>query len=176
MGSRDPESAVQEALRRAFENPLSRHAVEYYLHDDPYSAFAEPPAWPFFELLRWLHGVVKHVVFEEHARASFSREVLAGDDHAPDMSDPSPDQLHILIERQLQTIVQECLSTLDEKYRTVLELRARGLKYSEIAKRLGESENTVATWVSRGTKAVTERVRARMYDLPDSAALPQCQE
>ena len=176
MGSRDPESAVQEALRRAFENPLSRHAVEYYLHDNPRQAFAERPAWPFLELLRWLHGVVKHVVFEEQARASFSREVLAGDDRAPDLSDPSPDQLHVLIERQLKAIVQECLATIDEKYRNVLELRAKGLKYSEIAKRLGESENTVATWVSRGTRAVTERVRERLYDLPDSEGLPQCQE
>jgi DNA-directed RNA polymerase specialized sigma24 family protein len=51
----------------------------------------------------------------------------------------------------------------------VLLLRAQGLKYEQIAVRLGVSGNTVATWVRRGTQAVArlvdERMRAdRLYD------------
>jgi DNA-directed RNA polymerase specialized sigma24 family protein len=44
----------------------------------------------------------------------------------------------------------------------VLELRMIGLKYGEIAKRLGLNENTVATRVSRGVRELGRRIRARI--------------
>jgi RNA polymerase sigma factor (sigma-70 family) len=176
MGSRDAEGAAQEALKRSFENPLSREALEYYLHENPPDDDADPPVWPFAQLLAWLHGVLRRVVLEEHARASYRREVLAIDVDARDVRDPSPDQLEALIDEQLQTIVRECLSTLSDDYRRVLTLRAEGLKYSEIAVRLGVNENTVATWVSRGTKAVAHQVRERMHDVRRAATLPGYQD
>ena len=175
MGSRDAEGAAQEALKRSLASPVSRAAVEYYFHDDPPAGFAVPD-WSLEQLLAWLHGVLRFVVREESARMSARREVMAVDANALDVRDPSPHQLDRLIDAQLQTIVRECLSTLGDEYRNVLTLRANGMKYTEIAARLGVSENTVATWVRRGTRAVARQVRERT-EYPSSAAKgPEQQE
>jgi RNA polymerase sigma factor (sigma-70 family) len=171
MGSRDAESAAQEALKRSFENSLSRDALEYYVREVPPST--PDPKWSFFQLLAWLHGVLRRVVLEEHARASSRREVLAVDVDAPDVRDPSPDQLKALIDDQSGAIVRECLSMLSEDYRSVLALRYwEGLKYTEIAERLDVNENTVATRLSRGTQTLARLVLERMHD-PGRASAPR---
>jgi RNA polymerase sigma factor (sigma-70 family) len=167
MGSRDPESAAQETLKRSLENPLSQAAIEYYFNDDlPHDAVT--PAWPLDQLMAWLHGVVHFVVLEEHNRASNKREYATawndneGAVNRLDRADPAPDQLDALIQKELQQIVLECLPALDADYQRVLKMRANGLKYGDIALRLGVSESTVATWVSRGIRTLAQSVRRRM--------------
>lgn len=166
LGSRDPESAAQETLARSLGHPDSQAAIEYYFSEQ-LEPGAPAPAWPLDQLLAWLHGVLTFVVREEHNRASTRREIVLGESaHADwsaplDPADPSPDQLHALIQKQLQQIVVECLPALDPDYRAVLKMRAEGLKYEEIATRLGTNENTVATWVSRGIKTLGQCVRRR---------------
>ncbi|MGB6941058.1 MAG: hypothetical protein WBE37_01510, partial [Bryobacteraceae bacterium] len=61
MGSRDPESAAQETLKRSLEHPLSQPAIEYYFSEE-LPPEAEPPAWPLDQLMAWLHGVLRFVV------------------------------------------------------------------------------------------------------------------
>jgi len=175
MGSRDAESAAQEALKRSLAAPVSRAAIEYYFREHPPVGLG-PPDWPLEQLFGWLHGVLRFVVREESARVSHRREVLAIDADTLDVRDPSPDQLDLLIDDERQTIVRECLSTLGAEYRRVLTLRAKGLKYAEIASSLGVSENTVATWVRRGTIAVARQVRERMDRRPRAAMVPERQE
>jgi RNA polymerase sigma factor (sigma-70 family) len=172
LGSRDPESAAQEALKRSLENPLSQAAVEYYFSEE-LAPEAAAPAWPLDQLLAWLHGVLHFVVREEQSRMSTRREVLTGigvaaaDRDQPagsrshDPADPAPNPLDRLLEREMQQIVVQCLPTLDREYRDVLKLRARGLKYGEIASQMGVSENTIASWVSRGIKTLARCVRRR---------------
>ncbi len=154
MGSRDPESAAQETLKRSLEHPLSQPAIEYYFSEE-LPPEAEPPAWPLDQLMAWLHGVLRFVVVEEHNRL----------DHA----DPAPDQLDALIQKELQQIVVECMPALDADYQRVLKMRADGLKYGDIALRLGVSENTVATWVSRGIRTLAQCVRKRTQPLGKAA-------
>jgi RNA polymerase sigma factor (sigma-70 family) len=161
LGSRDAEGAAQEALKRSLANALSRAAIEYYFHERPPASLGVP-AWPLDQLLAWLHGVLRFVVSEERARVSYSREMQVADLSTFESRDASSDQLTILIEDQLQTIVRECLSSLDEDYRTVLILRTKGLKYTEIAAHMGVGENTVATWVRRGTRAAAQQIRERL--------------
>ena len=120
--------------------------------------------------------MLRFVVREESARVSSRREVLALDADALEVRDPSPDQLDLLIDDEQQTIVRECLSALGEDYRRVLTLRAKGLKYTEIASRLGVSENTVATWVRRGTSVVARQVRERMDHRPRARNGPRASE
>ena len=160
LGSADPESAAQEALRRSLAHPVSRTAIDYYFHDDPALRHA-PPAWQLQQLLAWLYGVLRFVVREERSRASARRE-LYSDIANTDYPDPTPDQLDVLIDHELRDIVRECLTSLKADQRRVLLLRAQGLKYEQIAVRLGVSGNTVATWVRRGTRAVTRLVDERM--------------
>jgi RNA polymerase sigma factor (sigma-70 family) len=161
MGSRDPESAAQETLKRSLENPLSQPAIEYYFIEE-LPLDAAPPAWPLDQLMAWLHGVLHFVVLEEHNRASNRRE-FADDDTMQrlERADPAPDQLDALIQKELQQIVVECLPALDADYQRVLKMRANGLKYGDIAQRMGVSENTVATWVSRGIRTLAQCVRKR---------------
>jgi RNA polymerase sigma factor (sigma-70 family) len=169
LGSRDCESAAQETLARSLRNPTPQAAIEYYFSDD-LPPDQPAPEWPLDQLLAWLHGVLTFVVREEHNRASSRREVLLGGADSEsslrlmgslDRADPAPDQLDMLIQKEMQQIVVECLPALEPEYRTVLKMRAEGLKYEEIAVRLGTNENTVATWVSRGIKTLAQRVRRR---------------
>jgi RNA polymerase sigma factor (sigma-70 family) len=171
MGSADAEGAAQEALKRSLANPKSRAAVDYFFHADPPAA--QPPEWPLDQLLAWLHGVLRFVVREERARLRFRREVPADGIEASWVRDEAPDPLEQLIDRQQQSIVRECLDELGDDYRTVLMLRIAGVKYADIAVRLGVSENTVATWIRRGTLAATERIRARLDARPHLAAVEQ---
>jgi RNA polymerase sigma factor (sigma-70 family) len=179
MGSRDPESAAQETLKRSLENVLSQAAIEYYFSEElPLDASA--PNWPLDQLMAWLHGVLHFVVLEEHNRASSRREFAAGgaDDnaiHRLDRADPAPDQLDALIQRELQQIVVECMPALDADYQRVLKMRASGLKYGDIALRMGVSENTVATWVSRGIRTLAQCVRRRMQPRGVMKRMPESQ-
>ena len=161
LGSKDPESAAQETLRRSLEDARSQSAIEYYFSDElPPNSIA--PDWPLDRLFAWLHGVLHFVVREEHNRVSNRREILAvGTNGHLDLPDPSPDQLDRMIQRELEEIVVECMPALDSEYREVLKMRASGLKYGEIALQLGVSENTVASWVSRGIRTLAQCVRRR---------------
>jgi len=58
----------------------------------------------------------------------------------------------------------------------VLLMRAQGLKYEQIATRLGVSGNTVATWVRRGTQAVARLVDERTRTNPRAACGPSYQK
>lgn len=172
MGSGDGEAAAQEALKRSLASAKSRAAIEYYFQAAA-PATAPPPEWPLEQLLAWLHGVLRFIVREERARLRFRQEVAAGDTDQSSIRDDSPDPLEQAIDLQQQAIVSECLSELDADYRNVLLLRIGGLKYADIAARLGVSENTVATWIRRGTLAVTERIRARLERRPRLAAVSE---
>jgi RNA polymerase sigma factor (sigma-70 family) len=158
LGSRDPESAAQEALRRSLENRKSQPAVAYYFSEEPPPGAA--PEWPLDQLLAWLHGVLQYVVREEQSRVGFRREVSVTPISEP--ADASPDALDAMIQRETHTIVSDCFATLDRDYRDVLALRMEGLKYGEIAHRMGVNENTVATRVSRGIRELGRRIRKRM--------------
>ncbi|MEI9976313.1 MAG: sigma factor-like helix-turn-helix DNA-binding protein [Ignavibacteriota bacterium] len=79
-----------------------------------------------------------------------------------DPADSAGDVLTAMVERETRAIVDTCFASLDREYREVLTLRMGGMKYGEIAQRMGTNENTVATWVSRGIREVGRRIRARM--------------
>lgn len=158
LGSRDPEAVAQEALRRSLDNVKSRQAVDYYLGDE-LATNSRPPEWPLDQLLAWLHGVLQNIVREEQKRAGFRREIAVVS--ISETADASPTALDALVEKEMRSVVNDCFATLDADYRKVLQLRMDGLKYSQIARRLGMSENTVATWVSRGIRELGRLIRKR---------------
>jgi RNA polymerase sigma factor (sigma-70 family) len=160
LGSRDPESAAQETLTRSLEAPASQQAVEYYFSQNP-PGDLNPPEWPLDRLMAWMHAVLRYVVREERSRAGFQREMPVSEGHL-DPADPANGALETMIRQELQAIVVECFPKLERQHRQVLTMRVGGLKYGEIASRLGVNENTVATWVSRGIRELGRRVRKRM--------------
>jgi len=174
LGSRDPEAAAQEALRRSLEKVSSQAAIVYYFSED-IPADSTVPEWPLDQLLAWLHGVLFYVVQEEHHRAASRREVsleqavqgLPDETSFREPVDAAPDPLDLLIRSELSRVVVDCFPKLDRDYRMVLSLRIKGLKYGEIAVQLGVSENTVATWVSRAIKTLAQCVHRRTGNLVD---------
>ncbi len=150
LGSRDPEGAAQETLARSVANSASHGAIEYYFSENPPDGLTIPD-WPLDHLMAWLHAVLRYVVREERSRASFLREAPACDGHQ-DPADPAAGPLEAMIEQELRAIVVDCFPKLEREQRRVLIMRVDGLKYGEIASRLGVKENTVATWVSRGIR------------------------
>jgi RNA polymerase sigma factor (sigma-70 family) len=170
LGSREPEGAAQEALKRSLENPRSSGAVAYYFAEE-LPPGAQPPDWPLSQLFAWLHAVLHYVVREEQSRAAYRREVLLGAAAGEQFEegaglDPAANPLDSLLRSELQGIVNDCLLALDCEYRAVLKLRADGMKYKDIAARLGVNENTVATWISRAIEALGRCLRKRMGALP----------
>ena len=167
LGSRDPEAAAQETFARSWGNATSQPALEYYFRED-FPADATSPAWSLDQLLGWLHAVLRHVVSEERGRVAYRLEVSL-DRHSeewegrriPELSDTSINQLQQLLERELESIVSGCFPKLDPQYRTVLRMRRAGMKYEEIASRLGEKENTIATWLSRAIRDLARCVSRR---------------
>jgi len=78
LGSRDPESAAQEAVQRSLANAAARPALDYYFNEAP-PLDPVVPAWTLLQLLGWLHGVLRFVVWEERARIPDDLvEVLVG--------------------------------------------------------------------------------------------------
>jgi RNA polymerase sigma factor (sigma-70 family) len=124
---------------------------------------ATPPEWSLDQVFAWLHGVLHYVVREECARVGFHREVpIAADSpgrESFDPADPAPDPLEGLIQSELRDIVSNCLPRLEREQREVIRMRMEGLTYSEIAARLRVNENTVATWIARGTRWLAQCVR-----------------
>src|SRR5262249_16095951 len=109
------------------------------------------------QLLAWLHAVLHYVVCEERSRAGYQREgPLDGI-----FADRSEDQLAALIRSERQGIVKDYFETLEREQREALRLRTEGMKSRDIAARLGASEKTVATWISRGMQALGRCARRR---------------
>jgi RNA polymerase sigma factor (sigma-70 family) len=161
LGSRDPEGAAQEAVRRSLAHADARTALEYFFHEG-HSPDPAEPAWSLLQLLGWLHGVLRFVVLEERARVGTRREIPTLPEDLLDIADPSVNQLEQAIATEQRAMVQACLSTLSENYRSTLLLRMRGESYAEIAERLRVNEKTVATWVRRGSLELVQQVRLRM--------------
>jgi len=73
LGSKDPERAAQETLRRSLADARSQSAIEYYYFSDQLPPNSIAPEWPLDRVFAWLHGVLHFVVREEHSRVSNRR-------------------------------------------------------------------------------------------------------
>jgi len=140
----DVEDCTSEALRRALEGHTS----------------ARGPVRP------WVLGIARHVALDtlrarqkQRARnvdvpADAPSSAASVMDRLIDPGTPADEQIESA-ERAAR--VRRVLSTLPEGPRQALSLfHIEGLSYQEISGRLGVPLGTVATWVTRGRKAMAE--------------------
>jgi len=140
----DVEDCTSEALRRAFESQSQ----------------ARGPMRP------WVLGIARHVALDTlRARQRQRARSVDLPEDAPSsttavidrLADPhaGADEQLALAERAAR--VRRVMQRLPDGPRRALELfHLEGLPYQEVGRRLGVPLGTVATWVSRGRKAMAE--------------------
>jgi RNA polymerase sigma factor (sigma-70 family) len=156
QGPNDPdvEDCTHEALRRALEGHGRLRESE--------------PLRP------WVIGIAKHVALdalrarkrhrERHSEARASEH--DDDDGRPSaidrVADVSPGPLENLERARRDDAVREVMRTMPDGTREALMLfHVEGLGYQEISSRLGVPLGTVATWVTRGRKAMATAMAQR---------------
>jgi len=141
----DVEDCAHEALRRALEGQDRLRAGE--------------PLRP------WVVGIAKHVALDAARSRKRSRErhVEPRPDHdgegssspVDELADAAPGPLDALERARNAKMVRDALEKLPAGAREALSLfHLEGLGYQEISARLDVPLGTVATWVSRGRKAM----------------------
>jgi RNA polymerase sigma-70 factor (ECF subfamily) len=140
----DVEDCTSEALRRALES----------------TSQARGPVRP------WVLGIARHVALDtlRARQKQRARNVDVGEDAPSSTSaivdrliDPSAgaDEQIELAERAAR--VRRVMATLPDGPRKALEMfHLEGLAYQDIAKKMNVPLGTVATWVTRGRKAMAE--------------------
>lgn len=140
----DVEDCTSEALRRALEAQPS----------------ARGPLRP------WVLGIARHVALDMlRARQRQRKRMVDVPEDAPSsptsllerLVDPGAAADEQMEDRERALRVRAVLDRLPEGPRKALELfHLEGVSYQEIASRLGVPLGTVATWVTRGRKAMAE--------------------
>jgi len=143
----DAQDAASETMRRAVEGHERLRA------GDP--------------LRPWLMGIGRHVAKDaRRARGRTVRRLAAeAPTEGPTLLDQvptgRPGPFEQLAQARTAERVRQALTTLPEGPRQALTLfHLEGLGYDEITRRLGVPMGTVATWVSRGRKALLSELAA----------------
>ncbi|HWL85830.1 MAG TPA: RNA polymerase sigma factor [Polyangiaceae bacterium] len=147
QGHPDVEDCANEAIRRALEG-TSR------LRD------GEP-------LRPWVIGIARHValdVLRARKRQRIVQDARDGSDGSEDLPalvervpDSKPDPLERMESARRQDMVRKAIAGLNENTRTALaKFHLQGKSYQEIAEEMHVPLGTVATWVTRGRKAMAE--------------------
>ena len=139
-GHPDVEDCTHEALRRALEGRDRVHA--------------DKPFYP------WAIGIARHVALDARRarRRARSRLPVEGDEPAAAIDglvDPAAPPDDTIDGARRKRALDEAIARLPEGPRRALVLmHVEGLRYAEIAERLGVPLGTVATWLSRGRRAL----------------------
>jgi RNA polymerase sigma-70 factor (ECF subfamily) len=148
----DVEDAAAETMRRAFEKRSSAQGA----------------------LRPWVLGIARHVALDtlrarKRKRAREATEPMEAEPSSTRLVErladggAAPDEQVAKAEELAR--VRKVLETLPDGPRQALVLfHLEDLGYQEIAKRLGVPLGTVATWVTRGRKAMAEALEARMSE------------
>jgi RNA polymerase sigma factor (sigma-70 family) len=143
----DVDDCTNEALRRAIEGQEN-------LRDGQ-------------SLRPWVIGIARHVALDtlrarkkgrlaEAPRSDDSSEDVSAIDRVPD-SKPNP--FERVAGARRDAMVREAIDTLPDQTRKALVLfHLEGKSYQEIALQMKVPLGTVATWVTRGRKAIAERL------------------
>jgi len=154
----DVEDCTNEALRRAFESQSQ----------------ARGPMRP------WVLGIARHVALDAlRARQRQRARSVDLPEDAPSsttavidrLADPTAgaDEQLELAERAAR--VRRVMQSLPAGPKRALELfHLEGLPYQEVAKRMGVPLGTVATWVTRGRKAMAEALEDEVESLRSERA------
>jgi RNA polymerase sigma-70 factor (ECF subfamily) len=100
----------------------------------------------------WLYRVAQNFAIRAHQRE------LEFDELDPNQSpaQPGPDPEKLLIARERRSILSRAIGDLSPQQRNCLHLRARGLRYREIAGTIGISTSAVGEFLRRAVTRLKE--------------------
>jgi RNA polymerase sigma-70 factor (ECF subfamily) len=113
-------------------------------------------------LSTWIYRIARNEAINTAKRSRPETESLEEVERVSS-DDPGPEKY---LERRVTTgLVEDLLSTLDEQYRMVLELRYMGEKsYAEIAEIMEIPIGTVKTYIHRGKMMLKQRLERRRME------------
>jgi RNA polymerase sigma-70 factor (ECF subfamily) len=164
-------AVVRAVVARTLGSPLSHPDVEDGTHETFRRAIEGRERLRVGEPLRpWVIGIARHVALDVVRQRRRQRERTADlpptSESTPDLTDRLPDSKPSPFERVAEaesaTAVRSALARLPDGARRALELfHLEGKTYPEIATILDVPLGTVATWISRGRKAIAETLVQR---------------
>lgn len=124
----------------------------------------------------WLYGIVvnhsrnrvRHTSGRAyHEPVSLDADRATGNEARP--IDPASGEMPVidlLVQREMQEKVQQCINDLEKDHREILVLRdIQGFSYEEITEMLGLPDGTVKSRLSRARSAIKERFKKVFGDL-----------
>lgn len=110
-----------------------------------------------------LFAIARNAVRDALRHKMINREISVAEIDALSVLDDGSGLVDVVNRRQEQTLLAEAIRALPERCREVLILRKiHGLSQKEIAQRLGISEHTVESLVSRGVRRCGNYLRKHM--------------
>lgn len=141
---RDVEDVVQESYLRIWKARLSR---------------------PITQTKSFLFQVARHIALDLLRHGKRAKTDSLGDLSSLDVMTEEASPLDVLSQREKISLVVSALLTLPDRCRQIFILRKfEGVSQREIAERLGISERTVESQITRGMKLFEQAVRKQGLD------------
>ncbi len=105
----------------------------------------------------FLFAVARNLALDRQRHRAVSQAKSLAENDAPDVFDEGPDVRETVARNQELELLTEAIQTLPDRCRQIFTLRkVYGLSQSQIAERLGVSENTVSAQLTIGVKKCME--------------------
>lgn len=161
-------AVIRAVVARTLGSPLSHPDVDDCAHETFRRAIEGRARLREGEPLRpWVLGIARHVALDVVRQRRRQRERIVdappASESTPELTDRLPDSKPSPFERvadaESTSAVRAALARLPDGARRALELfHLEGKTYPEIAAILDVPLGTVATWISRGRKAIAEKL------------------
>lgn len=125
----------------------------------------------------WIYHITVNVCRDElrkrQRRPTVSLDETTGENNITyEIRSTAPGPEEMLDQNETQVMIQQCLNTLSDDYRSILVMREiQELSYEEIAETLGCSLGTVKSRLSRARQALKEKLSKQMEPLAPYTSL-----
>jgi RNA polymerase sigma-70 factor (ECF subfamily) len=158
------ERSLRAYLQAAAPNPAD---VEDLLQESYLRLLRVRSSAPIQCVRALLFAIARNAVRDAVREKLANREIPSTEIDAFPVLDDSADVVDLVARRQEQALLAEAMRALPERCREVLILRKiHGLSQRDIAHKLGISENTVESLVSRGVRRCANHLRWRVREQP----------
>ena len=156
------ERSLKAYLRAAAPSPMD---VEDLLQESYLRLIRAKEQNPIRCVKALLFAIARNAVCDAVREKLSNREFSSTEMEALPVLDDGTNVIELVSQKQEHALLAEAIRALPERCREVLLLRKiQGISQRDIAAKLGISENTVESLVSRGLRRCANHVRRRMPD------------